>query len=272
MRRLINTLCLSLTLAGPLGAQAADTTASSTPPQLFTYRDAILAGAFALGTVAMFPLDKKFAQKLEDSTTQANRFFRDAATGFRWMGSPGAIIIGVSMYTVGRVAHVPRAAQLGLHGTEAIALAGALTDLVKISAGRARPFVVDDTNPRNYKFGRGWRNTDYSSFPSGHTTIGFAAAAAVTAETSHWWPKATWVIAPVMYGGATLIGLSRMYNNKHWASDVMMGAAIGTFAGIKVVRYTYHHPDNRIDRVLLGAHVAYGPDGQRMILWSLSPQ
>jgi hypothetical protein len=54
-----------------------------------------------------------------------------------------------------------------------------------------------------------------------------------------------------MYGGATMIAASRMYNNKHWASDVVMGAAIGTFAGTKVVRYHHSHPGNRIDKWLL---------------------
>jgi membrane-associated phospholipid phosphatase len=55
-----------------------------------------------------------------------------------------------------------------------------------------------------------------------------------------------------MYGGATLIGLSRMYNNAHWTSDVVVGAAIGTFSGIKVVRYNHGHSNNLIDRWLLG--------------------
>jgi membrane-associated phospholipid phosphatase len=44
-----------------------------------------------------------------------------------------------------------------------------------------------------------------------------------------------------------------MYNNRHWASDVIMGAAIGTFAGMKVVRYTRIHPDNKLDKWLLNA-------------------
>jgi hypothetical protein len=62
-----------------------------------------------------------------------------------------------------------------------------------------------------------------------------------------------------MYGGATLVGLSRMYHNKHWASDVALGAAIGTFSGLKVVRYSHTHPDNKVDRVML--HAVIAPDG-----------
>jgi hypothetical protein len=50
-----------------------------------------------------------------------------------------------------------------------------------------------------------------------------------------------------------------MYHNKHWASDVVLGAGVGTFAGIKVVRYSHAHPDNLIDRVLL--KTSFAPDG-----------
>jgi membrane-associated phospholipid phosphatase len=146
-------------------------------------------------------------------------------------------------------------ADLGLHGTEAIGVGIAVTGLIKGTAGRARPYMGTD-KPHDFAFARGFRKgSDYESFPSGHTLTGFAAAAAVTAETHRWWPHSTWYIGPVMYGGATLIGMSRMYNNKHWASDVMMGAAIGTFAGTKVVRYHHSHPHNRIDRWLLNASI-----------------
>ena len=74
-----------------------------------------------------------------------------------------------------------------------------------------------------------------------------------------WWPQSAWYIAPVMYGGAGLIALSRMYDNKHWASDVLIGGLIGTFAGLKVVKYHHQHPYNRIDRWLLGVWVV--PEG-----------
>jgi membrane-associated phospholipid phosphatase len=85
----------------------------------------------------------------------------------------------------------------------------------------------------------------------------FAAAAAVSAETSRWWPQTTYyLIGPALYGGAIAVGASRMYENRHWASDVIMGAAIGTFAGTKVVRYHRTHPTNSIDRWLLRASVS----------------
>jgi membrane-associated phospholipid phosphatase len=54
-----------------------------------------------------------------------------------------------------------------------------------------------------------------------------------------------------MYLGATLIGVSRMYTNNHWASDVVMGAAIGTLAGVLINRYHREDSDNWLDRTLL---------------------
>ena len=55
-----------------------------------------------------------------------------------------------------------------------------------------------------------------------------------------------------------------MYNNAHWASDVVLGAAIGTFTGLKVVRYSHIHPDNAIDRFFLGRSAA---DGRLSVGW-----
>ncbi|HEX2779578.1 MAG TPA: phosphatase PAP2 family protein [Gemmatimonadaceae bacterium] len=252
--------------------QAPDTTGvkRSTEP-LFTSRDAWIAGGFVVGTVLLFPVDRKIAENLQDKRSQSNRFFHHQATNVRLIAQPGALLIGGSMYAVGRLAHVERMADLGLHGTEAIVVGTVITGAIKGTAGRARPYLGTD-KPHDFKFGRGFRKgSDFSSFPSGHTLAGFAAASAVTAETHRWWPKSTWYIAPVMYGGASLIGLSRMYNNKHWASDVMMGAAIGTFAGRKVVQYHHSHPHNRIERWLLGASIVPTDNGWALALSATPP-
>jgi membrane-associated phospholipid phosphatase len=232
---------------------------------LFTYRDAVLAAGFAGLTVAMFPIDKSVASRLQNPNTQANRFFENASTDVRILADPGGVVIGVSMYGIGRVVGWKNVADFGLHGTEAIAVAGITTTILKGVAGRARPFVSLDTNPHDFHFGRGFTNGNLQSFPSGHTTAAFALASTVTSESQRWWPHQTWIVAPAMYGAATLVGLSRMYNNRHWASDVALGAAIGTFSGIKVVRYSHGHPTNFIDRFFLGSMVGAGPHGDAQV-------
>jgi hypothetical protein len=253
---------LALALAIPASAaaaQPADTTRVSRDP-LFTSTDAWVAAGFALGTVAMFPLDRRIGEGLQDPTTQANDFLKDASRGFEIISQPGAYLIGGSLYAIGRVGGNERMADLGLHGTEAVFVSELATYVLKGLMGRARPYVSGDTVPTSFALGRGFGDHDYRSFPSGHTSTAFAAAAAVTSETSRWWPRSTKFVAPLMYGGATMVGLSRMYNNRHWASDVVLGAAVGTFAGLKVVRYHHSHPGNRIDDILLG--VSAVPDGE----------
>ena len=255
MRRILVT-ALALTVSAPLRAQPADTAAISTDP-LFTDGDLIFAGAFVVGTLAAAPLDKYFAHRLQRPWAQENRWLRRAATTFNVTAAPGSLIIGGTLYAVGRIGGNERMADLGLHGTEAIVIAGAATGLIKGVVGRARPFREPD-NPRNFGLNRGWRHEEYRSFPSGHSTMAFAAAAAVTEETALWWPGTKWYVGTAMYGGAALVGASRMYSNKHWASDVIMGAAFGTFAGRKAVKYHHSHPGNRVDRWLLSGSIRGG--------------
>lgn len=65
--------------------------------------------------------------------------------------------------------------------------------------------------------------SNHSSFPSGHTAEAFASAEFLRMEyknVSPWYGVAGYAIA-----AAT--GYLRMYNNKHWFSDVVAGAGIG---------------------------------------------
>lgn len=219
---------------------------------LFGWRDLAILEAFAILAVASAPLDKRMAARLQNPEMQANQRLRKTAQFVRSVADPGAFLIGASMYAYGRIAKDARAADLGLHGTEALVVGNGLGLVLKGIIGRARP-LVDTENPYDYKlfrgFGRGQSN--YRSMPSGHTIAAFAAASAVTSETSRWWPSSIWYIAPAMYGGAAMAGISRMYNNKHWASDVISGAAIGTMAGVLIVRWHHQNPGNLIDRNLL---------------------
>jgi len=249
--KLISVVLLATTVATSAGAQVQDTINNKTP--LLTGKDALLVGAFIVGTAAVAPLDKEVAKRLQNPRAQENRFLRRAATGLRVLAVPGSLIASVGLYGLGRANGQRRVQSLGLHSLESILLSDIVGTTIKFTAGRARPYV-DIENPYDFQLFRG-TDHQYQSFPSGHTLNAFAFASTLTRETQFWWPHSAWYVGTVFYGGATLMGLSRIYNNQHWASDVMAGAAIGTLIGTKVVKYTHSNPGNRLDkRLIKGKH------------------
>ena len=269
-------LAVSVFIAPTLGAQTAAPPSQTHP--LFTWEDAALGGVFVVGTVAMRPFDEYFAEHLQTKFAQQNRFFEGTATTVRTIAEPGAFIIGGTLYVLGRASKQRDMADLGLHGTEAVIVGSVVAGVLKNVFGRARPFVKPEKDSiqfdaNNWQFGRGLRKGDsYRSFPSGHSVAAFAAAAAVVNESSRWWPGYQWLMGTAMFGGAGLVGVSRMYDNRHWASDVMMGAAIGTFAGNKVVRYFHRtNPDNKFDQWLLGTSLHPAEGGGQAFSWFVAP-
>lgn len=58
-------------------------------------------------------------------------------------------------------------------------------------------------------------------FPSGHTSSGFYAATALADRSS----------APLLYAGAVLVALARLHQGVHRASDLLIGAVLGTAGG-----------------------------------------
>ena len=81
----------------------------------------------------------------------------------------------------------------------------------------------------------------YTSFPSGHTTQAFAAATFLSEEYKdryRWMPY-------VSYTAASSVGLLRMANNRHYISDVLVGAGIG-FLSMKVAYWTHQYKWGKI--------------------------
>lgn len=80
----------------------------------------------------------------------------------------------------------------------------------------------------------------YNSFPSGHTAQAFTAATFLSEEYKsryHWMPYASYTVA-------SSVGLLRVANNRHYISDVLVGAGIGYLA-MKTAYWTHHRWDRK---------------------------
>lgn len=256
----IGTARAQAALPGQPASSAVTTSVSPARPTspdtpLFSHRDMTTIGLVLLGVATATQLDEPLAQRFQAPSFQGNDALHRTSAVAGAVGDPGALLLSAGLYATGRIARRPTVADVGLHATEAIVVSGALTGLLKFASGRARPQVAprrpDEPGPDTDEFRVGRGTGGFTSFPSGHTTAAFAAASAITAELHHSHPRTARVAGPLLYGGAALVGLSRMYENKHWASDVVMGAAVGTFVGRRVVAYQHAHPGSRLDRWLL---------------------
>jgi undecaprenyl-diphosphatase len=72
------------------------------------------------------------------------------------------------------------------------------------------------------------RRPTTSSFPSGHASAALVAAALLTEQDRTW--------APVWYGAAIVVAVSRPYVRLHHASDTVGGAVVGVVLGGVAVR------------------------------------
>jgi membrane-associated phospholipid phosphatase len=127
--------------------------------------------------------------------------------------------------------------------TQAYITAGVIQGSLKFLSKRQRPNYIDvKTNTTNktfhgpfYKFAAQSSGIKpNSSFPSGHTSVAFAAATVYAMEYRHH----PWI--PIFsYSFASLVGLSRITEKKHWPTDVLVGAALGILSGRQVVN-NYH--------------------------------
>lgn len=107
---------------------------------------------------------------------------------------------------------------------ESLILAGITTQAVKMLAGRSRPYRNDGP----WYFAPLQSTNERLSFPSGHTTVAFALSSVLSERLDNTWASVG------LYSLASLTGLSRVYHNEHWFSDVLLGAVIGTASGLAV--------------------------------------
>ncbi|HEY6099006.1 MAG TPA: phosphatase PAP2 family protein [Anaeromyxobacter sp.] len=230
-------------------------TARAEPPPL--RHDPAVDGALTAGAAVLWLSSELAKGKLAPSSCRwcaENRVDASARDLLVWSNAERAArlsdVLAFGLVPAGMAAHqllAARAAGDAKEGlvdvlvvAEAAALAMDLNQIVKLSAGRQRPFVHHGN----------WRDPDRTpqpddnlSFYSGHSTLAFSlAAAAGTVSDLRGYGSARWVWAAGMTLAATTAYL-RVAGDMHYLTDVLAGAALGTAAGVALPRLLHPRKD-----------------------------
>ncbi len=188
-------------------------------PLSFSQGERLATVGITGATALLFTVDKNIKSFALSNQTQLNDniFAIDEFYGSGYTPLLTATIYGYGLFTRNREIR-----KLGLHASEALIYSVAITTALKILIGRRRPYAGESQlflKPFQIS------NNDLQSLPSGHTTAVFAVSTVMAKYSDNIYWKIFW------YGSATLVGFSRIYHNKHWTSDVFLGAGIGYSVG-----------------------------------------
>ena len=185
--------------------------------------------------IASFPIDRRISLAMLGEPAGSLAFLRIATdVGLvRWYLWPMlALIVALTfvdwrrLETSGRL-RLARTYAYACHLFGSVALAGILTNILKVVFGRARPALLEDYGSFAFRLAR--FGDQFASFPSGHaTTMG-----AVTATFMILVPPAR---LPIFLVGFSL-ALSRIVVRAHFPSDVAAGFTIGFVTSVVVARF-----------------------------------
>ncbi len=189
-----------------------------TAPLRFSGRDWAITGALAGGTAAIFPPDEPIRDfmkqqhgKIQDQIMDIGQRY---GTGVLWRISSG------TFYAGGLILRNDDIRTTGRLLFEAELMAQFISSQGKILFGRSRPYEGEGA----FKF-RPLQDLLGASLPSGHA-ITASTFATIMARRLHNLP-----LGIVLYGLAGVTAVSRVYNDAHWTSDVVLGSALGYFLG-----------------------------------------
>lgn len=187
-------------------------------------KNALISSGVVVGTVLSSTVDKDFRKAVSRRGFPTyNGDFWDGPTFYGFVQYPS--IFGGALYTIGLVTRENELRKTGRMLLQALAYSGTVTIGMRYLLGRHRPFVSERNQ---YEFSWFSAVGDTQSFPSGHTVVAFATSTILAEQIDTWWARV------ILYSFAAMTGYARLYNDKHWLSDVLFGAALG-FGSAKYV-------------------------------------
>ncbi|MGD8781569.1 MAG: phosphatase PAP2 family protein [Ignavibacteria bacterium] len=203
-------------------------------PVKWNTKDWTTLGLFSLSTYLIMNYDDDIKYYIQTKRNNSDNFLMKFGT---YYGEPFVpLIAALGFYTHGVSADNKANRIVAFEITEAFLYTAILTTFTKYAFGRERPFLAKsgfEFHPFSF------RNNDYMSFFSGHTSSAFSLSTILAENTTNNTLK---VIA---YVPAFITGFSRIYHNNHWTSDVFMGAIAGYFVG-KFVHDLHKEKDENV--------------------------
>jgi membrane-associated phospholipid phosphatase len=156
------------------------------------------------------------------------------------LGVAPLAVFGLDAWAAHRDQAEPGAAWIdALLISESVSVAMAMNQTVKFIVGRERPFV--HALPEADKPNTAHPSDNNLSFYSGHATFTFALAAAggtVASMRRYRMAPCIWATGMIVAAGTAYL---RIAADKHYLSDVTVGAVIGSATGF-AGPYLFHHP------------------------------
>jgi hypothetical protein len=196
-----------------------DTKAIVVSPIKWDSKDWTKFGVFVVAESGLSYADQSVKDLFQSNQTKSLSFV--SKNFLEPFGAEHSLILMSGIFTFGVLAKNKKCVSTALLALESFALASLVTRIPKTLVGRERPDNANGDGP--YAINGPFHG---NSFPSGHTTASFAVASVIATQfrDSKWIPVAAYTVAG-------LAGLSRIYDNKHWFTDVVAGATIGTLVG-----------------------------------------
>jgi PAP2 superfamily protein len=225
----------------------------------FKRGDGTLALMVVGGTAAVAVFDERIARWTRQSRVQGDSGRYNSIKKVTVVNEMPLTVAAIATWGVGRLAGQRTVADVGWHLTESLLITEAVAEGMRIAIGRVRPRASQD-DAFVFGPGKGLTRFENRAFPSLHAAVAFTTAAALVEEIRIRKPTAMPYAAPLLYIGAMVPGLTRLYLDQHWASDVFAGTFLGVYIGQRVVRHAHGH-HTRIDRFMLGAFLLPRDEG-----------
>jgi len=190
-------------------------------PVKWSGKEWIAAGAVVGGTVLLYQYDMEIRDYFQSKQTPWGENI--SKYGIEPWGNYYSYATLALFYGQGLIWKNERSKKVALLGAKAYILSGFFVQFPKMLFSRQRPYQGEYPDSKKWY---GPSISSHKSFPSGHTTSAFAIAAVIASEY-----KETIWIPIVAYSLASATGLSRIYDDQHWASDVFFAAAFGWSMG-----------------------------------------